>query len=231
MLGDFAFFFAFWLGVLTAISPCPLATNIAAISFMGRQTAQQKFVLFSGLFYAMGRVFAYMFLGFIILRGLLGSSEISRFLQEYMNQVLGPLLILLGLILLGWIDWSFSLSLNMEKVQEKAKKGGFLWSFLIGFLFALSFCPVSAGLFFGGLIPLGLKENASLFYAALYGIGTALPVMLFALLLAFSSSLVSKVFHCLSVINCLMRYFAGGACVFIGIYYTCIHIYGLSLFF
>ena len=94
---------ALWLGILTAISPCPMATNIAAISFIGRKVGQKNQVIFSGLLYSLGRTAAYVILGVIIAAGMLGTAEVSQFLQKYMNDALGPILIILGLVLLGWI--------------------------------------------------------------------------------------------------------------------------------
>src|SRR6056297_2296913 len=126
---------AFWLGILTAISPCPLATNIAAISFIGRKTGAQSHVISSGLLYSAGRTLAYVMLGFVITAGMLGSAEMSRFLQKYMNEALGPILIILGLVLLGWIGSTVSLNLGTRRIEAKASKGGFLWAAPIGFLF------------------------------------------------------------------------------------------------
>ncbi|HQG48349.1 MAG TPA: sulfite exporter TauE/SafE family protein, partial [Sedimentisphaerales bacterium] len=91
---------ALWLGVLTAISPCPLATNIAAISFIGRQGSHRKAVLASGLCYTLGRTSAYWMLGIVIMTGLLATARVSELLQKYMNEILGPILILLGMVLL-----------------------------------------------------------------------------------------------------------------------------------
>ena len=153
---------AFWLGLFTAISPCPLATNIAAISFIGRQVGNRRNVLASGLLYTLGRTLTYVALGAVLAGGLLAVAEVSRFLQKYMNEILGPVMILLGMVLLGWIGSGLSMNLAGPRVQERAAKGGVLWAGLLGILFALSFCPVSAGLFFAGLIPLTLKEEFTL---------------------------------------------------------------------
>jgi cytochrome c biogenesis protein CcdA len=220
------FFSALWLGILTAISPCPLATNIAAISFIGRKPGQQNHVIGSGLLYSAGRTMAYLLLGVVITAGMLGSAEVSRFLQKYMNEALGPILIILGLVLLGWIGSGASLYIGAEKLQEKAKKGGLLWAVPIGFLFALSFCPVSAGLFFGGLLPLALKHQSSVLLPVVYGIGTSLPVVIFAFLMAFGSAYIGKAFHRLTHIEIWIRRLAGTAFVFAGLYYCLIHIYG-----
>lgn len=224
-----AVFTAFWLGILTAISPCPLATNIAAISFIGRKAGKQNHVIGSGLLYAVGRTLAYVILGTIITIGLLRSAEISRFLQKYMNEALGPILIILGLVLLGWIGSGISLHMGTDKLQAQARQGGIIWAVPIGFLFALSFCPVSAGLFFGGLLPLALKQQSSVLLPLAYGIGTSLPVVVFALLMAWGSTYVGKAFDKLTHVEIWIRRLAGTAFVLAGIYYCARHIWGLSL--
>ncbi|MCP4745236.1 MAG: sulfite exporter TauE/SafE family protein [Desulfobacteraceae bacterium] len=222
------FFSALWLGILTAISPCPLATNIAAISFIGRKAEHKNHVIGSGLLYSAGRTIAYILLGVIITAGMLGSAEVSRFLQKYMNEALGPILIILGLVLLGgWPGSGASLHIGAERLQEKAKKGGLIWAVPIGFLFALSFCPVSAGLFFGGLVPLALKHQSPVMLPVVYGIGTSLPVVIFAFLMAFGSTYVGKAFNRLTHIEIWIRRLAGAAFIIAGLYYCLTHIYGI----
>lgn len=220
---------ALWLGILTAISPCPLATNIAAISFIGRQAGNRRGVLLSGLLYALGRTLTYVVLGLVITVGILATAELSRFLQKYMNEILGPVLILLGMVLLGLIGSGLSLNLAGEGVQQRATKGGVWWSALLGMLFALSFCPVSAGLFFAGLIPLSVKESSRLLLPVVYGAGTALPVIGFAFLIAFAAEYVGKAFERLSQVERWVRIVAGVLFILAGIYYSITHVYGISI--
>jgi len=220
---------AFGLGILTAISPCPLAANIVATSFIGRKAGQMNHVLISGFMYALGRIIVYVGLGAAITAGFLGSSDVSLFLQKYMNEALGPLLIFLGLILLEWIGTGVSLSLGTARLQEKGAGAGVVWSLPMGALFALSFCPVSAGLFFGALLPMTLKQQSSFTLPVLYGLGTALPVVIFAFLLAFGSAYVGSIFNRLTDIEAWIRRIAGTAFILTGIYYCVTHIYGLFL--
>lgn len=224
-----AFFSAFWLGVLTAISPCPLATNIAAVSFIGSGGKGKKHVVSSGLLYSFGRSAAYVILGIMITFGIIGSAEISRFLQKHINEFLGPILILMGLVLLGWLGSGVSLQIGTEKLQKKAKKNGFLWAIPIGFIFALSFCPVSAAFYFGALIPLALKQESFVILPLMYGIGTSLPVVIFAFLIARSSAYVGKLFNQISQIENWIRNIVGAVFILVGIYYCLTHIYGVSL--
>lgn len=217
---------ALWLGILTAISPCPLATNIAAISFIGRQLGNDRGVLLSGLLYTAGRVLAYVVLGVGIAAGVMVSGELSRFLQLYMNEILGPVLILLGMTLLGMLGHGMSMNLvSHEKLHKHAEKNAAMLALPIGFLFALSFCPVSAGLFFGGLMPLTLKSGGTLSLPLIYGIGTALPVIVFSFLIAFGGEYLGKAFNCLTRIELWVRRIAGGLFILVGIYYILRYVY------
>jgi len=216
---------ALWLGILTAISPCPLATNLAAISFIGRKAGKTPHVIASGFLYAVGRSLTYAALGMGLTAGLLGSVKLSLFLQKYMNEALGPILILLGLVLLEWIGTGLSVQFNSEKLQKKAETGGIFWAVPIGALFALSFCPVSAGFFFGALLPLALKHQSDLIVPVMYGIGTSLPVLVFAFLMTLTSRVVGKMFRNLTTIEKWIRRLTGTAFILAGIYYCLAHIY------
>lgn len=224
----FAMASALWLGILTSISPCPLASNIAAISLIGRRVGQTRQVLLSGALYMLGRTVAYVALAVLILAGLLGSGEIARFLQRYLNQILGPVLILVGMALLGLLGASLSLNLASERVQERASTGGTLWAAVIGLLFALSFCPVSAGLFFGALLTLSASHQSRLALPTLFGIGTALPVIFFAILIAFAANRVGKTFNRLTQVEWWVRTISGVVFILAGLYYCLTHIYGVS---
>lgn len=220
---------ALWLGVLTSISPCPLASNIAAISFISRRVGQARQVLLSGLLYTIGRTIAYLLLSVVILAGLMATDEIARFLQRYLNQILGPVLILVGMILLGMLGFGFSINLAGRGIQERASRGGVWWSGILGMLFALSFCPVSAGLFFGGLLTLSVASNSRVLLPSLFGVGTALPVIVFAFLIAFGSQYVGKAFNRLTQVERWVRTITGTVFIVAGAYYCLTYIYGVSI--
>ncbi len=223
-----------FLGFLTAISPCPLATNIAAISYISQNNKQSKAAIFSSIFYALGRTITYLILSLIITTGLLSSAVISQFLQKYMNEMLGPILIFVGLILLKMINLKIHYKVNTHKFQSLAKNGNLFATFFIGVLFALSFCPVSAGLFFGGLIPLILKHiqtgvatniKPQIALPLIYGISTSIPVIFFGLLIAFSSRYVEKVFHNITKLEGIFRTLTGLIFIIVGIYYCLNYIF------
>ena len=227
----FIFGSALWLGVLTSISPCPLASNIAAISFISRKVGSTRQVMLSGLLYTLGRTAAYLVLGVVIMAGLMASGDIARFLQRYLNQILGPALILVGMLLLGLLNVTASLNLAGGTLEQRVSKGGSGWSFLLGIVFALSFCPVSAGLFFGGLIPLSVTGESRFVLPTVYGVGTALPVIVFAFLIAFASQHVGRAFNRLSQVERVVRIVTGVVFLVAGVYYSLSYVYGVSLSF
>ncbi|NQU18983.1 sulfite exporter TauE/SafE family protein, partial [bacterium] len=186
---------ALWLGILTSISPCPLATNIAAVSFLSKKINHPKSVLFAGIIYTAGRMVAYAVLGFIIITSLASVPLVANFIQRYMNKILGPLLFIVGLFLLDIIRFNISgLTLSKEK-QEFLARSGLKGSFALGILFALAFCPISAALFFGSLIPLSLNNTYGIVLPFIYGIGTGLPVLGFSFGIAFGISTLSHLFN------------------------------------
>ncbi|MDP2359789.1 MAG: aromatic aminobenezylarsenical efflux permease ArsG family transporter [bacterium] len=196
---------ALWLGLLTAISPCPLASNLAAISFLGREAKPLR-VLGGGLLYATGRSLAYVALGALLGFGILSAPGLSRWLQTVLSPLLGPLLVLIGLALLGWLPLpSLGGGRDDQAWQGRRERWG-LWSALpMGLLFALAFCPVSAALYFGSLLPLGVASGQPILVPLIYGLGTALPVALFAIVLAWSAGAVGRLFAQATTLERWMR--------------------------
>jgi len=210
---------AVWLGILTSVSPCPLATNIAAISYIGRRVDSPRYVFLCGLLYTLGRTLTYLVLAIVLVFGLLAVPQIAAFLQKYMNLVLGPILILVGMFLLEMITFTQSGAGMNDSLRRKIESLGIWGALLLGILFALAFCPTSAALFFGSLVPLSLKVNSNVVLPSAYGIGTALPVIVFAVLLATATQYVAKAYNVLAVVEWWVRMITGWAFVLIGIYF------------
>ncbi len=209
-----------WLGILTSISPCPLATNIAAISFIGKRVDNVRAVILSGLVYTFGRMIAYIAVGAIVVGGLLSIPSVSNFLQRYMIMVIGPILVVTGMFLLELITVNLRGITNSSSAQKLAEKGGMLGAGLLGILFALSFCPVSAALFFGSLIPLSVNNSSALLMPSLFGLGTGLPVLGFAVLIAMGAHSMGNIFNALTVFECWARKITGGIFIATGVYLT-----------
>lgn len=184
---------AFWLGVLTSVSPCPMATNVAAIGYLARNSQSRVVQLLAGLLYALGRAIAYTLVGALITWGLLSAPVLSNFLQKHLGQLMGPLLILVGMVLLGLLPGLPSFG-GSGKLGRKLADLGVIGSGLLGFLFALAFCPVSAALFFGSLLPLAVKQESTWLLPAVFGVGSALPVLVFGILLTVARQTAANAF-------------------------------------
>jgi len=215
---------ALWLGILTSISPCPLASNVAAISFLSKKITHPALVFISGLAYTLGRMVSYAILGWIIISSLLSIPQVAQFLQKYMGRALGPLLILTGLILLEIITIRLpGLSLS-QKHHNKLAESGAPGAFLLGFIFALAFCPISAALYFGSLIPLTINSKSGIVLPFIYGIGTGLPVLVFAIAIALGVTSLSHWFHRITQLECYTRKITGIVFILVGLYYAGIYL-------
>ncbi|MBU4342573.1 MAG: sulfite exporter TauE/SafE family protein [Candidatus Omnitrophica bacterium] len=211
---------ALWLGILTSINPCPLATNIAAISFLSKRIEHVKVVFWSGLAYTAGRMAAYAAIGFIIIFSILSVPATANFLQKYMNKALGPVLIIAGLLLLNVLKINISgVSLSKER-QDTLVRSGAKGAFALGFIFALSFCPSSAALFFGSLIPLSLSHKFGAGLPFIYGIGTGLPVFIFSVLIALGVESTMRWVGKITRIEIYARKITAVVFILVGLYYS-----------
>jgi cytochrome c-type biogenesis protein len=220
---------AIWLGILTSISPCPLATNIAAISYIGKRVDSPGAVLMSGLMYTVGRLLTYVILGVLVVASILSIPDVAMFLQRNMNKALGPILIIVGLLLLGLFKIRLPGFGGSEKLASRVETWGIWGAGALGLLFALSFCPVSAALFFGSLIPLAVENQSSVLMPTAYGIGTALPVVAFAVLIALGAKWVGAAFDKISAFERWARRITAVAFILVGIYYSLIYILDLTI--
>ena len=213
---DFPLLAAFLIGILAAISPCPLATNIAATTYISRNITSRWYVATSGMLYTLGRMTTYFIIGALIIVGDMKSHRISLFLQDAGDMFMGPLLIVMGIILLGIVKLPvFRGSGRLSSIGDRVAKRGRLGAFLLGAVFALAFCPYTAVMFFGILMPLALKTTAGVTIPAVFAIGTGLPVLLFAILLSVGVTGVSNWLNKVTVTEKVMRKIV--ALIFIGV--------------
>ncbi|MCH5224244.1 MAG: sulfite exporter TauE/SafE family protein [Muribaculaceae bacterium] len=217
---------AFLLGILTAISPCPLATNIASIGYISRDIENRKTVFIKGVLYTFGRILAYTALGIVLISILEEGASvfgIRKYVSKWGELLIGPILILIGLFML------FGNKLNIPKFgfngsgESCSKKGG--WgAFLLGVLFALAFCPSSGVLYFGMLIPLSVSSAAGWLLPVIYAFATALPVLAVAWILAYSIQNLSAFYGRIQTIQKWLNLIVGILFLIVGIYY-CFMIY------
>ncbi len=208
---------ALWFGVLTSISPCPLATNIAAISYISRRVDSTPHVLLAGLLYTIGRVAAYLGLAFILVSTALSVPQVSLFLQKYMHLLLGPTLVLVGMFLVGLIQINISGRGVSDELKQRIDALGIWGSLVLGALFALAFCPTSAALFFGNVMA-SVNAGSTITLPLLFGVGTALPVIIFAVLIAVGSKVLGKAFKTVSKVEWWARVGTGWMILLVGVW-------------
>lgn len=239
-------FAALYLGVLTSISPCPLATNIAAISYVGRKVGDSRSIIHAGLLYTLGRCILYLGLAVLLTKTALSIPAVSVFLQKYMHLVLGPIFLLLGIFLVGMISFGGGGAMMSERMQKRIDAMGIWGALLLGILFAVSFCPTSAAWFFGlvGLImgaeaggiaetmtrigidlPAASLPGGMVVLPMVYGVGTALPVILVAFLLAYSAKALGTAYNMLSKIEWWARQITGWVFLSAGVYFSLSYVF------
>jgi cytochrome c-type biogenesis protein len=232
---------ALYLGVLTAVSPCPLATNIAAISYVGRKVGSPRAVMAAGLLYTLGRCLLYVGLAILLVESALASDAVSRFLQEYMHLVLGPIFLILGMFLVGLISTTMGGARMTEGMQKRIDAMGIWGALLLGVLFAIAFCPTSAMLYFGlialilggesgavaailakiGIVlPKASLAGGAVILPCLYGVATALPVIFVAFLLAYSAQSIGRAYNAISKVEWWARQITGWVFVAGGVYFS-----------
>ena len=212
---------ALLLGLLTAISPCPMATNIAAIAYVSRRVTDRRYAIMTAMLYTAGRMISYSVLGILIIMAGLEIPGVASFLQDFGERILGPLLIVVGLIMLNIDRVSFNIGgAKLSSIGGKVADWGMLGGFLLGLLFALAFCPYSAVLFFGVLIPLALKTTGGVALPAVFAIGTGLPVLVFGILISAGVAKVSAWLNVAARVEKVTRVVVSIIFIGIGIYYV-----------
>jgi cytochrome c-type biogenesis protein len=213
------------LGLLTAISPCPLATNITAIGFISKDLENRNRVFFNGLFYTLGRAISYTLLALIIFLGA-DQFKFSGFFQRYGEKIIGPLLLVIGILMLDFVRISFPGFRKLSEKMENRKSWRFIDALLLGVVFALAFCPYSGVLYFGMLVPLTVSSASGLYLPVIFAIATGVPVIIFAWLLAFAVSGIGGLYRKIKVFELWFRRVIAVVFIIVGIYYI-IRIYFL----
>jgi len=211
---------ALLLGLITAIAPCPLATNIAAVAYVSRNVTDRKYAVITGALYTLGRMFSYSLLGVLLIVIGLEIPGVSAFVQDVGDRVLGPLLIIIGLLMLFIDRISFGRGgNNLALLGSKVASWGMAGGFFLGALFALAFCPYSAVLFFGALIPIALKSSGGVALPAVYAIGTGLPVLIFGTLISLGIAGVATWLNAITRVEKYIRITMAVVFIAVGIYY------------
>ena len=216
------FLTALILGLMTSISPCPLATNITAIAFIGKDINNKRKVFINGLIYTLGRAVSYTGLGLIFYFGA-SQFKVSGFVQQWGEKLLGPLLIILGLLMLDVVKIKFPGFGKLKEKMEQKSQSGFFGVLLLGIIFALAFCPYSGVLYFGMLIPITITSTSGLYLPLIFALGTGLPVIVFSWFIAFAVGGVSGVFNKVKAFEIWFRRVVSVIFIIAGVYYIIIY--------
>ncbi|MGN0877941.1 MAG: aromatic aminobenezylarsenical efflux permease ArsG family transporter [Oligosphaeraceae bacterium] len=217
-----------WLGLLCSVSPCPLAGNVAAVGFLSRRVCGPWRVLAYGALFALGRSLAYVLVGVVLLAGMAAAPTVALMLQKYMNLLLGPLLVVVSMSLLGLLRGVPEPSAGggdgggRRRLVERLASGGWMGALLLGMVLALSFCPTSAALFFGELLPLMVSSpGRSVALGMSFGVMSGLPVLVCAVALAFFAGRLGRAFGCLAAVEVWLRRVTGWLFLGLGVWLTC----------
>ncbi|MGD9930751.1 MAG: aromatic aminobenezylarsenical efflux permease ArsG family transporter [Mangrovibacterium sp.] len=210
---------AFILGLMTAISPCPLATNITAIGFISKDIESRKKVFYNGLVYTFGRAISYTAIGLMFFFGA-EQFRIEGIFSTWGEKLLGPLLIVIGLFMLGVLNLKIpGIGSLTERMESRANKG-FWGVLLLGIVFALAFCPYSGVLYFGMLIPMTVSSASGLYLPVAFAFATGIPVILFAWLIAFSVGSLGGVYNKMKTFEMWFRRIVAVLFIGVGVYYV-----------
>jgi len=209
---------AFLLGLMTAISPCPLATNITAVGFISRDIENRNRVFVNGLFYTFGRAITYTAIALLIFLGA-DQLKFGGFFQRYGEKIVGPLLIIIGLFMLDILKIKFPGLNKMTSEMQDKKTWGYLDAVLLGLLFALAFCPYSGVLYFGMLVPLTVTSDSGLYLPIVFAIATGIPVIILAWVIAYTVSGIGNIYNRIKTFELWFRRIIAILFIAVGIYY------------
>ena len=209
---------AFILGLMTAISPCPLATNITALGFISKEIENKKLLFINGLLYTLGRAISYTLLGVILFMGA-SKFHTARFFQFNGERFLGPILLIIGILMLDIIKFRIpGINNSIHKILGNGKSGSKWQSMLMGIVFALAFCPYSGVLYFGMLIPMTIVSIKGLYLPFVFAIATGLPVIIFAWIVGYSVSSIGNIYNKLNVFHKWFNRIVAAVFIIVGLY-------------
>ena len=210
-----------WLGLLCGVSPCPLAANVVAVGIIARNAANPRHVAWNALAYALGRVLAYVAIAAALVAGLASAPTLSHALQKHMSVLVGPLLIIVGAVLFDLVPLPSLPSTGvLANLRTRLSAGGSIGTFALGVVLTLAFCPSSAALFFGGLIPLAVERNAPFLLSAAFGVAAVLPVAAVAFTIAFASCRTARMLDALASFERWSKRITAAICLAVGLYLT-----------
>jgi cytochrome c-type biogenesis protein len=209
---------AILLGLMTSINPCPLATNITAIGFISKDLDNKNRVFLNGIFYTIGRAITYTAIAFVIYLGA-DHFRFAGFFQKYVEKVIGPLLLIIGILMLDIVPIGFPGLRGLKSGMEKRKSWRFIDAIILGIIFALAFCPYSGVLYFGMLIPMTVSSASGMYLPVLFAIATGVPVIIIAWVLAYTVSGIGELYNKIKIFELWFRRIIAILFISVGVYY------------
>ena len=213
---------AFILGLLTAVSPCPLATNITAIGFISKDIESKDRTFLLGILYTIGRMVAYSLLGALLiwmLRRGFDTFDLQSKVSQWGEMLLSPVLIVMGLVMLFGDRLPLS-GFGLNASEKSGRLRGAWGSLLLGILFAMAFCPTSGMFYFGMLIPMSASATGGYALPAVYALATGLPVVIVAWIIAYSIGNIAGFYKKMQVFQKWLNRMVAVLFIIVGIYYA-----------
>ena len=213
---------SFLLGLLTAVSPCPLATNITAIAFISKDIESRNRTFLYGLLYTLGRVGAYSLLGAVLiwmLRRGVDTFHLQTEVSRWGELLLSPVLMIVGLLMLfgDRLPWS---RFGFTATQQGERMRGVWGSVLLGILFAMAFCPTSGLFYFGMLIPVSASATGGYALPIVYALATGMPVVVVAWIIAYSMANIADFYQKMQTFQKWFNRLVTVLFIMVGIYYA-----------
>jgi cytochrome c biogenesis protein CcdA len=162
------------LGAMTTLHPCPLAVNAAAVSLLAGWSGERRSASRRIAAFVVGYCLTFATLALLLAGTSLRLPVVASALTRATAVFLGPLLVVVGMVHADVLPWPGSNRGNRRLLDRRARTLG---GYGLGAVLALSFCPATAALFFGLLLPLAVQYRAPVAFAAAYAIGAALPLV------------------------------------------------------
>ena len=213
---------AFLLGLLTAVSPCPLATNITAIGFISKDIESKDRTFLLGILYTIGRMVAYSLLGALLiwmLRRGFDTFDLQSKVSQWGEMLLSPVLIVMGMVMLFGDRLPLS-GFGLNASEKSGRLRGAWGSLLLGILFAMAFCPTSGMFYFGMLIPMSASATGGYVLPAVYALATGLPVVIVAWIIAYSIGNIAGFYKKMQVFQKWLNRMVAVLFIIVGIYYA-----------
>jgi len=214
---------ALLFGLMGALAPCQISTNVAALAFLSRDVSDPRRIWGQTAAFIAGKVTVYLLVGGAVVILSLQLNQVNDAVVPVVviaRRALGPLLIVVGLFMLGLLKLPLSLGERFSAWLEGkvGQRQGVIPAYLLGVAFSFTFCPTLFWLFFGLTIPLAIASPGGVLFPGVFALGTALPVLGLAAVIASGSVNVGQFVKRFKAANIWIQRAVGVIFVVIGLH-------------